>query len=282
MKTIRLLYPDFLSGGLDEYYFGAQLLCLIVPPNDDQPLIRVPISAPNDEKKPVKGGIYARDEVEAGVKSALNLIERENPDKIITIGGNCIVSLAPFDYLHGKYGDTGIIWLDAHPDVSTPQDGYAYAHAMVLGTLLGQGDAGLRALMKNGAFEPQNLLYVGLQGLHDYQEGYLNKLGVKFKIQDKNFIPHAEIAAFCAKFKRVFIHLDIDVLDAAFFHSTYFANPELTGDGSGGGRMKMSELKEILRLINQSCDVSALSIAEYLPFDEFRLRETLEVMDIFK
>jgi len=35
MKTIRLLYPDFLSGGLDEYYFGAQLLCLIVPPNDD-------------------------------------------------------------------------------------------------------------------------------------------------------------------------------------------------------------------------------------------------------
>lgn len=28
--------------------------------------------------------------------------------------------------------------------------------------------------------------------------------------------------------------------------------------------MKMSELKEILRLINQSCDVSALSIAEYL------------------
>ena len=51
--------------------------------------------------------------------------------------------------------------------------------------------------------------------------------------------------------------------------------------------MKMSELKEILRLINQSCDnqscdASALSIAEYLPFDEFRLRETLEVMDIFK
>ena len=153
---------------------------------------------------------------------------------------------------------------------------------MVLGTLLGQGDAGLRALMKNGAFEQQNLLYVGLQGLHDYQEKYLNKLGVKFKIQDKNFIPHAEITAFCAKFKRVLIHLDIDVLDAAFFRSTYFANPEFTGDGSGSSKMKMNELKEILRLINQSCDVSALSIAEYLPFDEFRLRRALEVMDIFK
>lgn len=50
MKTIRLLYPDYVSGGLEMYYFGA----------------------------------------------------------------NCIVSLAPFDYLHGLYENTGIIWIDAH------------------------------------------------------------------------------------------------------------------------------------------------------------------------
>ena len=42
----------------------------------------------------------------------------EKPDKIITIGGNCIVSLAPFDYLHGIYKNVGIIWIDAHPDVT--------------------------------------------------------------------------------------------------------------------------------------------------------------------
>lgn len=26
MKTIRLLYPDHLAGGLDTYYFGARLM----------------------------------------------------------------------------------------------------------------------------------------------------------------------------------------------------------------------------------------------------------------
>ena len=26
MKTIRLLYPDYVSGGLETYYFGAELL----------------------------------------------------------------------------------------------------------------------------------------------------------------------------------------------------------------------------------------------------------------
>lgn len=33
MKTIRLLYPDYVSGALEQYYFGANLmspfLCLV-------------------------------------------------------------------------------------------------------------------------------------------------------------------------------------------------------------------------------------------------------------
>ena len=76
-------------------------------------------------------------------------IEEEQPDRIITIGGNCIVSLAPFDFLHGKYKNTGIIWIDAHPDVSTPKDGYPNAHAMVLGSLMGYEDQALTGFMKN-------------------------------------------------------------------------------------------------------------------------------------
>ena len=35
-----------------------------------------------------------------------------------------MVSLALFDYLHGKYENVGIVWIYAHPDVSTLNDGY--------------------------------------------------------------------------------------------------------------------------------------------------------------
>ncbi len=38
----------------------------------------------------------------------MNVIEKAKPDKIITIGGNCIVSQASFDYLHGIYDNVGI------------------------------------------------------------------------------------------------------------------------------------------------------------------------------
>ena len=38
---------------------------------------------------------------------------------IIIFWGDCSFFQTPFDYLKGKYGkNLGIIWLDAHPDVS--------------------------------------------------------------------------------------------------------------------------------------------------------------------
>ena len=51
MKIIRLLYPDHVSGGIDTYYFGSNLLQYILPANSKQPLIKVDIIPPNDKEK---------------------------------------------------------------------------------------------------------------------------------------------------------------------------------------------------------------------------------------
>lgn len=281
MKTIRLLYPDYVSGGLETYYFGAGLMAHILPENEKQPLVKVQIAPPDGREKSVQDGIYARNEVLAGIKAAMQRIEEEQPDRIITIGGNCIVSLAPFDFLHGKYKNTGIIWIDAHPDVSTPKDGYPNAHAMVLGSLMGYGDQALTGFMKNETFKPEEILYVGLQGLHDYQTQFLNRMNVQYKVQTDEFVSNQEILAFTEKFEHILIHFDIDVLDEKRFHSTYFANPELSGDGSGGGIMTIEKLTEILCCITGHADVVGFSIAEYLPFDEYRLHKMFSKISLF-
>ncbi len=77
------------------------------------------------------------------------------------------------------------------------------------------------------------------------------------------------------------MHFDIDVLDPKVFHSTYFANPELVGDGSSGGCMKLEELSAVLECIAQASDIVALTIAEYLPFDEYKLQEMFRRLSIF-
>ena len=281
MKTIRLLYPDHVSGGLDTYYFGANLLQYILPQNPNQPVVKVDIIPPNSKEKTVTNGIYAEEEVLSGIRDAQEKISKQNPDRIITIGGNCMVSLAPFDYLHGKYKNVGIIWIDAHPDVSTLNDGYPNAHAMVLGSLLGHGAAQLAKEIKNSLFKPDEIFYIGLQPLLAYQEKYLNDMGVKYKVQDQTFVSSSEIKSFIGRFDHILIHFDIDVLDEHFFHSTYFANSELVGDGAGGGKMTIERLSEVLRLITENTDVVGFTIAEYLPFDEHRLHKMFAEINLF-
>lgn len=281
MKTIRLLYPDCAGGGLSTYAFGARLLAHILPSNDRQPLIEVPAAPPDALPLPVTDGIAGLEEVTAGIRRAAALIEDAEPDRIITIGGDCLVSLAPFDYLHGRFPDAGILWIDAHPDVSTAACGYPNAHAMVLGALLGGGEPALEALRRHPPFAPDHLLYAGLQGLHDYQKEFLDRRGVAYTVQTERFLPLDEIRAFASRFERLLVHLDIDVLDPALFHSTYFANPALTGDGSGGGRMTMDELAALLACISSAADIAGFTIAEYLPFDEERLHHLFAGLPLF-
>lgn len=281
MKTIRLLYPDWLSGGLETYYFGANLLQHILPANPNQRVVKVEVATPDGLPRAIEDAITGKNEVLSGIRTAQNAIEENRPDRIITIGGNCLVSQAPFDYLHGLYPEAGIIWIDAHPDVSMPKDGYPNAHAMVLGALLGKGEKSMVEMLKNPPFKPNELLYVGLQGLHDYQAQFLDELGVNYKIQTEKFLTGEEIATFTEKFDHILVHLDIDVLNPQYFHSTYFANPELVGDGSGGGRMRLDQLSQILQTISRSSDIVGFTVAEYLPFDEERLSKMFGSLELF-
>lgn len=282
MKTIRLLYPDYLSGGLETYYLGAQLLAHLLPANANQPLLKVEMTPPDGKPRDVTDGIYAKEEVVAGIRQAMKVIEAARPDRIITIGGNCIVSQAPFDYLHGIYDNLGIVWIDAHPDVSTVKDGYPNAHAMVLGALLGHGDKTLSKLLKNQPFRADEILYVGLQNLHDYQENFLKEAKVDYHVQAEKFLSEDEIRKFTSRFEHILVHFDIDVLDANLFHSTYFANKDLVGDGSGGGKMTMEKLAGILRCITENSDVVGFTMAEYLPFDAHKLQKMLAGLNIFQ
>lgn len=98
-------------------------------------------------------------------------------------------------------------------------------------------------------------------------------MNVDYKIQNENFVSNDEISSFMNRFDHILLHLDIDVLDANLFHSTYFANKDLVGDGSGSGKMTMDKLSGILKFITDNSEVDGFTIAEYLPFDEHKLHK---------
>lgn len=160
-KTTRLKVPQWQGGNNLTYALGADILSFLAPKNLEQKEIIVPIS---ELEEPLirENGVTGQSVVAENVDKMTAIIQEEAPDKIITLGGDCLVSQAPFDYLHGKYEDKlGIIWLDAHPDISTPAI-FFNAHAMVLGNLLKDGDPVLAEKVQH-PFEAKDILYVGLQ-----------------------------------------------------------------------------------------------------------------------
>ena len=281
-KTIRLITPDWQGGNKSEYYFGAELLSWLAPKNENQKEVKIDIEKPKNIKLIKENGVVAQSIVKRNVRKAANILKEELPDKIITFGGTCLVSQAPFDYLHSKYGkELGVVWIDSHPDVSTPNE-YHHEHAMVLGNLLGSGDPELAKTVES-PFASHQFLYVGVQKPLDYEVKILEDLKLNYTVQDKQNLKLEDIQHWIKDngFNKIAIHLDLDVLDPNLFRSLYFSEPGVTEFPSESGKMTLKELWNILKGLFKENDVVGLTIAEYLPWDAINLKNILSELDIF-
>ena len=111
MKTIRLIYPQWQGGDIARwipeltpddaargYYLGALLLDFLAPRNG-QATFTVPVTTAPAAREAVDG-VLDRDAILCQMQAALELLERERPDRVVTLGGECSVSVAPFTYLY--------------------------------------------------------------------------------------------------------------------------------------------------------------------------------------
>src|SRR5215472_18282545 len=138
-KVLRLNMPQWQGGDRPAYRLGGQVLAAIAPePKGPVETIAVPGSA--EGVRPADGGIVSREALLDQVTAARSAILRHKPEAIVTLGGNCLVDLAPIAYLIERYGDDlAVLWVDAHPDVMGPAQ-WQNAHAHVLAMLMGEGD----------------------------------------------------------------------------------------------------------------------------------------------
>lgn len=117
-RTVRLIYPQWQGGDIvrwvpeirnpDDaargYFLGAQLLAFLAPHSSVQTLT-VPVTDGIAERR-VTDGVLDRDAIVAQTRAAVSMLRAGDPDRIVTFGGDCSVSAAPFAFLAGKYGMT--------------------------------------------------------------------------------------------------------------------------------------------------------------------------------
>lgn len=286
--TIRLIYPQWQGADIvrwipeveDEaeasrgYCLGAQLLEMLAPENARQETCVVPVSGEYTARK-VTDGVLDKDALLSQTRCALQLLRVKQPRRIITLGGECAVSVVPFTYLAERYGgDVAMIWIDAHPDITLPGDVYAGYHAMAVTACMGKGDKDLMAELP-AVIPASNILLVGLR---DWER---DEIKVRQQEYGISHLAPEEVSADSHKIldwlrqcgaSKVVIHFDLDVLDPAEIIAAVGVVP---------GGLKMKEVVRIINDITEERDVVGLTVAEPMPRTAIRLRQMLGAIRLF-
>ncbi|PHN30268.1 arginase family protein [Pseudomonas sp. ICMP 561] len=277
-KTLRLLFPQWQGGNNAPYFFGAQLLSWLAPETNG-PVEEVHVAKPDGKPLQNENGIVARQSLLEQLSHARQLIEKHQPDRMVVLGGDSLVDLAPFAYLNERYGgELAVLWVDAHPDVLTPKE-FEHAHAMVLGNLLGEGDPDFARAVKR-PLKPANVMYAGLQETMEVETATIKRLGLR-SASPADLADSSEPVLKWLKetgARHLAIHLDLDVLDPSIFRSLLFAQPNVPDDtfeGIAQGKMTMDQVVRLLRDVANVVDVVGMGVAEHLPWDALALKNML-------
>lgn len=263
--------PDDASRG---YYLGAQLLDFLAPENPSQKTITVPVSNTIGDRTP-QDGVIDRDIIARQTETAVSMLNVEQPDRIITLGGECSVSVVPFTWLARKYdGDVAVLWIDAHPDITLPGDVYPAYHAMAVTALMGKGERTI--LSKIPAKIPADrILFVGLrdwerQQIVDRQQEF----GMKNLTVEEVSGSSEKIISWLKQTgaKHVLIHFDMDVLDPAEI---------IPAVGVSKDGLKMAEVVRIINDVANSAQVVALTVAEPMPRTAINIKNMLGGIKLF-
>lgn len=277
-KTIRLIYPQWQGGDIARwipevddprdaargYALGAQMLAMLVPEKDVETHV-VPVSMDASDRR-VTDGVLDRDTIALQTRAALDIVRGAAPDRIVTLGGECSVSVVPFTYLLHRYGgDVALVWIDAHPDITLPGDAYAGYHAMAVTACMGLGDGRILSCLP-ARFEASKILFVGLR---DWERDEIRLRQQQYGICH---LSPADIAAGLDGLRqwlrtcgasRVAVHFDMDVLDPAEIVAAVGVVP---------GGMKMAEVAEVVATVAAEKELVGLTVAEPMPRTAIRLR----------
>ena len=289
---LRLVYPQWQGGDIASwfndlspkeaaqgYVLGAQILALLadsIAPCDTAVVnVATDFALDSAGRRVVQDGIIDKAALLQQTKDALAILAERKPAKILTLGGECAVSVPSFCYLARLYADdVAMLWLDAHPDIGLPDDDfYKGYHAMAVSAIIGQGGL-TQTFGLPAAIAPQKVLLVGLhsdEATHyaaRQREFGLKSLAPEEATDSKNVMQWLEKVGA----KKVVIHLDLDVLDPK----------ELYAAVGNTGQMSIEQVSQIIQDVAQKYDVVGLSVAEHLPQVQIKLKRLLQGLPLVK
>jgi arginase len=218
---------------------------------------------------PVIGSVERREIVLQACRDMAAQVERSmQTDALpVTLGGDhamAMGSIAGFARATKGHGRIGVIWVDAHADLHTPDTTPSQAlHGMPLPALMGLGDPEFCEVVGGRpVLNPQHLAYIGLRSTEPEEETRIRDMGIHaFRMTDVERIGVQGV------FDRAFelispqvdylvLSIDLDAFDPRFTPAV--GSPEPDG-------LDPRPVAEALRTIAQKHPFGMIEIAEFNP-----------------
>jgi len=187
----------------------------------------------------------------------------------LVLGGDHSIAMgsvaATRRHWHRQKRSIGLIWVDAHGDLNTPQTSPSgNIHGMPLAHLLGQGDPDFIDLCGDaGPLDPERVVLIGVRDLDPGERALIHELGLKvFTLRDIDELGMAEVS------RRA---LAIACRDSAGFHLSFdvdACDPSVI-PGSGtlvAGGISFREAHLLLEHCADSGGLRAMDVVELNPF----------------
>ncbi len=184
----------------------------------------------------------------------------------VIIGGDHTSAIGFHTGLARAYGQTGIIWMDTHPDLNTPATSPSgNIHGMVLAGLLGHGSETMLAATSESQTLDEHVAMVGIRSIDEGEQQRLNDGSINCMTMDAVHEKGLEACMSDAietanKAEAGFgLTIDIDVLDPS--QAPFVATPV-------DGGIDVEHLAAAMTALPQTNRLLGVEVVEFTPRDD--------------
>lgn len=250
-SPLTLLFPQWQGAGDKALHHGAIAMSNLV---GELRLCKVGVSL--FSKKLIRHNIFYYNPIVKQLRHAAKLIERQAPSKILTLGGDCSVEIAPVSYLNKRYaGKLAVIWFDAHGDLNCPETSPSNNfHGMPLRALLGESDD----IIKRACFSflaAKQVFLAGCRELDEPEREFVNRNHISLTKVSADMTQRLIEQISSRGYENIYIHIDLDVLDPVQFPAVLCPTPQ---------GVSIESLKEAIIQLKQHFSVVGIGLVEYV------------------
>lgn len=189
--------------------------------------------------------------VNAGVAEA---VRRAADRPALVLAGNCLTAVGVVAGLGGGGHDLGVVWFDAHGDLNTAEStASGFLDGTALTALAGGALRGLCDGLDGWApVDPDRVVTVGMRALDPFEETELTTKPYQRVEASLDGFEAALDAIAAAGAQRVYVHVDLDVLDVAECRANAWSCP---------GGLTLAGLQDALSTVRGRFTVAATTIA---------------------